>query len=444
MIPRTGNDTPYPPKNALQSIDLVYYTNEQMKRFCLLITTLACLLLCALGLSLMMLLGNIYNNIAGPFHLNQTQFVTQLQTYNQNLSPSSLLRWVLLRKEYLQIEIGENLLERNPLNLKRNIQKTLNTMELMLVATMHQVEEPTIARSVLPDRLFITLPSVTNSYSRDRHSYDFEAFTIDALGCALRHLGVRPSDFITGTDKMIYARAIERRYKKNATYFNMVVAPTCGMLTGYLYRARVDSVYLPNSTSEYVFRSRDIAFEASKAYYSPVEIAFFCIVLVFGIVFVFFGIVFGLFLLESLFYCITCVNCSSASSRFVLPPDVQAQLKALDIESLQTLDALLSAVSEQQHFHHRLFIIQEHHLIVLHVDWNDHNPQRLRQFYDGSLFTVYAVASINKVFPDGFCVRDSKKETWIPFSIAVHDTDDSQSAWLHDQLMSLSERYRQR
>ena len=148
----------------------------------------------------MQLHTQIYNALAGPFHLNQRQLVTQLQLYHQDLSVSPLLRWFSLHEEYLQIEIGEDQLERNPPKVLRVFDDEYTRKSIL--ATIHIVKEPSIAGSLLPDRFFIRLASEKQSHTRARLPYHFEAFTIRTLRCAVRQLGVRPSDYITWVDKI--------------------------------------------------------------------------------------------------------------------------------------------------------------------------------------------------------------------------------------------------
>ena len=195
----------------------------------------------------------------------------------------------------------------------------------------------------------------------------------------------------------MYVQTIEKHYAKNVTHFNTVVAPACGMLIGYLYRPKGELAYRSHSTSAYVFHPGDIGFDTSHAYYPYATFAFF-------------GVVFSWLLLKSLVYLMIYLAHWFRPRPSSLSPDIQAQLKDLNFDSLETLSRLLSPSFEQRHYQHRLFVIRERNLIVLHVDWNEHDPQRLRQFYDRSPFTVYTVASINKVFANGFCIRDREKK----------------------------------
>ena len=427
MSHRTDKDTPGLLQDLLERIHREHLNDQQAERSRHFKRTRRYLILFALSILGIQIHTAIYNAIAGPFHLNREQLATHLHTRNQNLSLSSLLHWFSLREEYLQIDIGENQLERNRSNVLHVFDKgTRNTT----LATMHPIEDPTIADALDPDRFFITLASDTKSRSLRRHPYRFPSFTLRTLRCAVRQLGVRPSDYITWVEKSFYVQIIEKHYEENATLFNTVVAPACGMLLGCVYRKNDELAYLPYSESAYVFRHGDIYFAALLPYDIHAVLAFV-------------GIMFGWLLLKSRI----CLRIYLAHwfrpCQSVLSPDVRAQLNELSIDSLQALDTLLSALSEQRHFHHRLFVIQERYLMVLQVDWNEPNPQTLATFYTRSPFTVYAVALITKVLHNGFWIRKGEKETWIPFPTAMRATDDKEADWLHGQMVSISEEYRQ-
>ena len=429
MSRRTDIDIPGPLQDLVERIHRQHRNDKQLERRPRSKRTLLCLLLCAVCVFSIQLRTQIYNAIGGPFHLNQTQLAKHLQIYNQGLSPSSLLRWFSLHEEYLQIEIGEDRVERMQSKVPRVFDDEYTRKTTL--ASIHRIKDLRIARSLSPDRFFIRLADETQSHTRARLPYHFDAFTIRTLRCAVRQLGVRPSDYITWVEKSIYVQTIERRYAENAAHFNRLVAPACGMLIGYLYRPQGELAYLPYSTSAYVFRSEDIGFDASQAYY---PYAAFAVI----------GILLGGFLLKSGVYLIIHRGQWPSRRRVVLSPDVQAQLDELNLHSLRKLDGLLSATSEKRQYHQRLFVIRERFLIILHVDWNESDPQRLRQFYTASPFTVYSVASITKVSENGFRIGSRGEETWISFPVAMRATDDNESEWLHEQMMSLSKSYRQR
>ena len=424
----TNNERSRLLQDLLGRIHREHHKDEQAERGRHFRQTLLVLLLCALGIFAMQFHIQIYNVIVGPFHLNREQLANYLQIYNRDL-PSFRFRAISTHKGYFQIEIGEDVLQLNRPNVLHVFDEKYTRRRT--VATIHIVKEATIADGLSPDRFFIKLASETQSHSRVRLPYHFQAFTIRTLRCAVRQLGVRPSDYNTSVEKSMYVQTIEKHYVEDATYFNTKVAPACGMLIGYLYRPNGERAYLLWSTSVYKFHQLDVGFDASRKDYPYAA-------------FVFVGVVFAWLLLKSLVHLTIYLFHWLRPLRLVLSPAVQAQLDKLDVYSLQSLDDFLCAPSDERHFHHRLFLLPERYLLVVHVRWYEHNPERLSEFYTESPFTVYAVASITKVVNGGFFIEDSWGEKWISFPSATYDMDDSAAPWLHRQMMSLSERYRQK
>ena len=427
MFRATETETPRLIQDLLKRIHRQHHEDEQRRRSRHFKHTLPYLLLCALGIFLMQFHIQIYNVIAGPFHLNQKQLATKLQLFNQNLSSLSLSRWFSLPKEYLQIEIGEGHLQRDRPNALRVFDDEYTRKTIL--ATIHIVKEPTIADGLSPDRFFIKLASETQSHGRVRLPYQFHAFTIRALRCAVRKLSVGSTVYRTWLEKPMFVRAVEKHNAANPTHFNTVVAPACGMLIGYLYRPKGELAYRPYSKSAYVFRPADIALNASHAYYSYK-------------VFAFIGLVLGWLLLKSLVYLMLYLFHWFRPVHLVPSAKVQAQLDKLNVDSLQALDTLLVASSDEQHYHQRLFLIRDRYFLVLETDLNEHDPRTLALFHARSPFNVYSVATIIQVVRNGFLIRNGHNETWVWLPSGTQVMSDSEAQWVHEHMMSLSGTYR--
>ena len=427
MSRHTNDETPRLLRALLERIHKQHHHRKQAALIEDFKKTLPYVFLFALVIFLTQYHIQMYNIIAGPFHLNHKQLVAHLKVYQQEPS-SSRSDWFSWPKQYLQIEIGENHIERDKPCAQRVY--SFDQYTSMILASMYHIKEPTIGWHLSPGRFFITLVNEIRKHRRIRSPYRFEAFKIRTLRCAVRHLGFRRAEYRTWLEKSVYVRSIEKRYRENATVFNTVVAPACGMFIGYLYRPKGEITYLPESGRVYPFRTLDIGFDTHHAYHSYT-------------VSVFVGIVFGWLLLKSLVYPIIHLVRWLRLRKFVLSSAVRARLKKLNVDSLQTLDGLLCGASEERQYQHQLFIIREQHLIVLHVDWMEHDPLVLAPFYTESPFTAFTIASITKLSHKGFRIRKRCEDTWILFPIATCHTEGNRVEWLHGQMMSLNESYRE-
>ena len=296
---------------------------------------------------------------------------------------------------------------------------------------MHCIREPIIADGLNSDRFLVRLGIENQSHIDSRLPHRFGAFKIRTLRCAARHLGVRASESANWLEKSMYVQAIEKRYRENATLLNEVVAPACGMLIGYLYRPKGKVVYQPYSKLVDAFRPTDIGFDTYRAYYSRMVLVSVVVVP-------------GCLLLKLLVLLILYLTHRVQLLRCVPSPAVQAQLKKLNGDSLQSMDGLLFCASEERQYHQRLFIIRQRYLIILDVDCDEYDPHILRQFYTQSPFTVYAVASITKVVNNGFFIENRWGSAQVSFPIVTYDMDDGIASWLHRNMMSISKQYRQR
>ena len=420
MSHRKDNKTPRLLQGLCERIHRERPNYEQQERSRYFKQLLLRLFLCALPTLLLQLHTQMYNVALGPFHFNHEQLANHLASYSQDLR-SSLERWFWLYKEYLQIEIGENHIEIDILYIP----------DASGVKDIYRVNELGINDGLFLERLFIRLTNETQIHTRTRHPYRFQAFTIRTLRCTVRHLGVRPWDYMTWQEKTMYVRDIEKHYAANPTHFNTVVAPACGMLIGYLYRPMRRRPYRLSATFDVQFDEEDVGLETSLPYCSYQK--------------VFAGVVLACLVLESLFYLMAHLAHSFWPSPFVLSADIQAELDKLNVDSLPRLNELLFATSEERNYYDRLFIIRERYLVFLHVDWNEHDPKRLEQFDTRSPFIVHALASITKVESNGFFIGNTEKQaSWVSFPAAADDMDESAASWLHRQMMSLDERYRKK
>jgi hypothetical protein len=154
MSRRTNSETPGLLHDLLKRIHREHRNHEQLERSRHFKQTLPYLLVCALGAFYMQYHIQIYNVIVGPFHLNHAQLVAHMKIYNQEPS-SSRTGWFSLPKEYLQIEIGENHIERHTPCAHRLFHD--QPRKGIITASIHQVKETTISDSSSSARFFITV-----------------------------------------------------------------------------------------------------------------------------------------------------------------------------------------------------------------------------------------------------------------------------------------------
>ena len=412
MSHRTDNRTPRLLQGLFERIHREEINNEQVRRrrHCFEQTRYYSLL-CVLSIFFIQPHTLLYNSFADLFHANQERPATLRQTYKQDLSPFRL-RFFPLHGAWLQIEIDEDQLQRKQPFLLR-------------------VSDDKDTRRTILATIIVIQSTIKTQNSTFRRFYRFRAFTTRALRCAVRHFGTRSTEYLTWVEKSMYVQAIERHYSENVTHFNRLVAPACGMRIGYLSRSKGALIHVFNSPSAYVFDSVYIDSEVSSAH-SPVATFFSCLLIC------------GFALLSPLFHPIGYLFHLLRPPQFVPYYPVRRQLKNLNLDSLEALDELLIATAEERQYHHRLYIIREQYLVILHLDWNECNPDTLRQFRYESPFTVYAIAWITKVLEDRFYIRSREHETWIRFPTAMHGPGISEGEWLHGQMMSLSEEYWQR
>lgn len=410
-----------------ERIHIQHHNQEQTERIEHFKHTFIYLLLCAVGTFSLQFHIQMYNALVGPFHLNRDQFVTHLQIYNQNLS-SARSRWFSLHQEYLQVEIGEKYVESGQVNLLHVFDDEYTRKKIL--ASLHRIKEPIIIDNIRPNRLFVKFPATEQRHNHIRHPYRFQSFTIRTLRCIVRHLRVPSSEYGTWLEKSMYTRTIEVHYRQNATFFNTVVVPPCGILIGYLYRPKGEMAYLPHSHVAYEFRQFDVAFDASTPYYPYVA-------------FIVGGIMLIWLLLKSLFYLIVYLVYRIRRIKLVVSSSVQTHLKELGIDSLQVMSDLLLKTSDEDNYRHRFFIIRKQHLIMFNIDMNEHNPRTLGQFYSQQPFIGISVSSITKVLSDGFLINDKNEQKWIAFPMTPRRMGDKEAEWLHNRMMLISKQYRQ-
>ncbi|CAF2112838.1 unnamed protein product [Rotaria magnacalcarata] len=193
----------------------------------------------------------IYNSIFGPFHFNLIDFAQHVNTYQNNYSYLSFLG----RKEYIQLELGENMFL-DPISKYTIIKQYFDRITRNYhIATYKRLRKPSI---------YVKLPTASQSRYHTRLPFHFKSYTIPTLQCIVRNLPSNSADtYRTWVEKFEYVRYIDDQYTKNSTEFNKAVLTKCGVLIGYLYRPKGEIVFTAN-------KDLDVADKSSPFIICPV------------------------------------------------------------------------------------------------------------------------------------------------------------------------------
>ncbi|CAF2115355.1 unnamed protein product [Rotaria magnacalcarata] len=370
----------------------------------------------------------IYNSIFGPFHFNLIDFAQHVNAYQNNYSYVSLLG----RKEYVQLELGENMFL-DPISKYAIIKQYFDRITRNYhIATYKRIRKPSI---------YVKLPTASQSRYHTRLPFHFKSYTIRTLQCIVRSLPSNSADtYQTWVEKSEYVRYIDDQYTKNSTEFNEAVLTKCGVLIGYLYRPKGEIVF--TASNQYQFATEDLALNMTHQYFSPY-------------LYVILGLIFMWLFLKSLFYLMRYLSirlrCDYLHKAGILSwplkllPSVAEELWLLNIdgslfEQLIKLDEYLER--SEHKYNNRLAIIEndEHYLFVVllrisldeNIDADDKS----------SPFIICPVTDIHKItYYQG--IYYGLDESLLPWPISANYVENY-STWLHDILMEISEVYRTR
>ena len=191
------------------------------------------------------------NAVKGPYHLNSQGFKKHLENFKNGDQ-----LW-LERREYVQVEIGEN-----------NIQNPASSFETIRCYTNPVTRRPNqhIAtfKTLKNSRIYVKLPTRFVSYIHTRFPFDFSRFSVKTLKCIYKVLTKSAGNRGTFVEKSDYLEFIKNEYSKNSTAFNMAVLTKCGILIGFLYCPLKEQAFTP--TTQIHFHETDVAFDMSQPY----------------------------------------------------------------------------------------------------------------------------------------------------------------------------------
>ncbi|CAF1049241.1 unnamed protein product [Rotaria sordida] len=157
--------------------------------------------------------NRVYNAWEGPFPMDLYQFRNHLNM-NYNLfgfKSFFSFRWFLFQPEYIQIELGKNVIDQSIENTFRVFYGHYSYGKLLY--TFNRVVEPMIDTSHMP--LFIKFYAYKQSYPQIHYPYRFQSLNINTLRCIGKQLGISSREFIHWSEKSICSEKIEQIYKQN-------------------------------------------------------------------------------------------------------------------------------------------------------------------------------------------------------------------------------------
>ncbi|CAF3796000.1 unnamed protein product [Rotaria sordida] len=208
--------------------------------------------------------NRVYNAWEGPFPMDLYQFRNHLNM-NYNLfgfKSFFSFRWFLFQPEYIQIELGKNVIDQSIENTFRVFYGHYSYEKLLY--TFNRVVEPMIDTSHMP--LFIKFYAYKQSYPQIHYPYRFQSLNINTLRCIGKQLGISSREFIHWSEKSICSEKIEQIYKQNPSVFNIKAISKCGIVIGYLYRPTNEFIYPGYSYEQVKFSDHVRVFDASCSY----------------------------------------------------------------------------------------------------------------------------------------------------------------------------------
>ena len=371
---------------------------------------------------------HLFNQLLGPFDVDQTTLAIHVNNYDQNAL------WWSLRKEYFQVELGEDNI-RNPESSAETIRRYSDSeTRRNHVATYKRVSKPW---------MYVKLPTRTVDHFHRQFPFNFRLFSMSALRCVVERLASDSNrTYERWIEKDEYVRFIDDEYSRNATRFNSLVLSKCGVLVGHLYRPEHELAFLP--TRDHQFRSDDIALDVTSPYASSVSLFMQTLPTL-------------LFLVSGIYYLVLYLP-RWIRVRFLHPRGLFAfplEFSADVVEELFLLNSedpverqLLQLDSYLQRSEHRLlmqmFVIENNFeqsfVILLEGSLNGliHTLHR-----DKTPFVICPVTDIQRIVHDqGICYGPNA--SWIPWPAAFAYSPQNYSEWLHQALMEISAHYRQR
>jgi hypothetical protein len=370
--------------------------------------------------------NRVYNAWKGPFSINQNEFRNRLEMNSNLIDLKSFFPfdWGFFYSEYIQIELGENIIDQSKKNTLRVFYGHYSHGKLLY--TYNRVQKLSIDKPKMT--LYVKFASQDQSYSQKRYLYRFQSFSTHTLKCILEQLSISSREYLHWPEKSMYIKKIEEIYDKNPILFNKKVIKTCGILIGYLYRPRNEYVFPGDSYEYYYFTKNVRVFDASSSYTPYISY-----------------ILVGLFI-YFIFKCVVDLVqdisswINSASS--IVHSSIEKQIRTSNLNSLENLDNILLNTTDENNHHDRLFIVHEKYVVMLMIDLREENKEILRRFYENAPLIIIPIDMIKTVRESCIILKNNNSNPWIEFPMRSFKNNFNPEHWLHQRLMIINDEYR--
>ncbi|UJR11896.1 hypothetical protein I4U23_016074 [Adineta vaga] len=368
--------------------------------------------------------NQIYNAWQGPFPMNFTEFRTYIETPINSLDDygaMDFLRQLFFPSEYVQIELGENLIDesmKNTFHLYENDQS-----EGQLISVFNQIVEPSMNTKSF--NVLVKFSAYDQPYWKIHYPYKFQSFHLNTLQCIVQQLNISSIQYEQWSDKSLYINHIEQIYNENIEIFNKKVIRKCGILIGYRYRPANEKIFRINTNKSYYLDKNNVRlFDASCAYTCYIAYIVICISICYS--------------LKNLVEFVTLLN--QFFSLTISPMEYVFEKEKKMISS-ENFDLILYETNFRNNYHDRLFIIYDKYLVMLMIDFEEKNEKILEKFYEKSPVIILPIEKIFYVAYDRILLDIYHREL-IDLPQCVNSIHFNPSNWLHERLMILNEQYR--
>ena len=396
---------PSPLTDLFTRIQFEHLRSKQHKRLIGLKYTFIYLLGTASILYLLECHVRVYNRWAGPFPIDLNQWTMSLDDHFG------------FSRNYVQVELGENQIEQ---------------VERILNASSDDLSGGKLPYRLIriKDNLYVKLPTIDDYYYHSQLPYHFQSFSERASSCILQQFSGSLKEYTPWIDKSMFTKAIEEIYPQNPIEFNMKIITKCGILLGQLYRSRNELLYTINSKEPIKFEESDLILDVFPLSYS--YMIFLPGILLFSWLFIKASIDLFIYVFHEIHRPPLLIHLS-----------VKNHLNSLQVNCLEKLDDLLSRTANENNHHNRLFLLRDQYLLILYLDWNEHNPSTLHRFYEQDPLIVIPVEQIVCIEKNEILSKHGDQHTWHSLPI-IHSISTKHTVqWLHQKLMHISTVYQQ-
>lgn len=365
--------------------------------------------------------NRLYNSWYGPFPMNLKQFREHVTTNHW------AFKSILFQPEYLQVELGVGTIELK--SVKSYSSYSDNPTQGILLDIFNDITEPMAYKNRM--KVYARLPEMGNPYSRQRHAFHFQSFSIQTLRCILKQMNFSPKEFLNWPEKSNYVKKIEQIYDQSYRLYNENIVRKCGILLGYVFYPREKKIYRidehanPQKSEEKNVRVFDITWsytsDLSHVFTAFSIISFVCHVLIIS---------------KNIVPVLTPPSNSMYSC-------MKTELMKLNGISLEDLNIRLLELSSEDSFDNRMFIVDRKYLVIFKISFDEMSSGILQEYYHQSLFNIIDIDSIVRVKSNSIVTCNNYIWSNISFSLSTEYHNQNSANWLESRLMTISNRYQE-